>query len=72
MTYACPTREYTADAYLLKLQRLQNRVLHASGHLDRRALIREMHYFFIVSSGGMRLSLLGTSATYLAYCTSLG
>jgi hypothetical protein len=28
--------------------------------------------FFFVSSGGMRLSSLGTSATYLAYCTSPG
>jgi hypothetical protein len=27
MTYACPTWEYAADAHLLKLQRLQNRVL---------------------------------------------
>jgi hypothetical protein len=29
MTYACPTWEYAADARLLKLQRLQNRVLRA-------------------------------------------
>jgi hypothetical protein len=26
MTYACPTWEYAADAHLLKLQSLQNRV----------------------------------------------
>jgi hypothetical protein len=41
-TYACPTWEYAADAQLLKLQRLQNRVLRAIGNLDRRTLVREM------------------------------
>jgi hypothetical protein len=34
MTHACHTWEYTADAYLLKLQLLQNRVLRATGNLD--------------------------------------
>jgi hypothetical protein len=34
MTYACPTWEYAADAHLLKLQRLQNIVLRATGNLD--------------------------------------
>jgi hypothetical protein len=29
--YACPTWEYAANAHVLKLQRLQNRVLHAIG-----------------------------------------
>jgi hypothetical protein len=32
MTYACPVREFAADAYVLKLQRLQNRVLHTKVH----------------------------------------
>jgi hypothetical protein len=38
MSYACLTWEYEADAHLLKLQRLQNRVLRAThiGNLDRR------------------------------------
>jgi hypothetical protein len=35
MIYACPTWEYAADAHLLKLQHLQNRVLRAIGNLDR-------------------------------------
>jgi hypothetical protein len=46
MTYACPTWEYAADAHLLELQRLQNRVLCAIGNLDRFILVREMHVAF--------------------------
>jgi hypothetical protein len=43
MTYASTTWEYAADAHLLKLQRLQNRVLHAIGNLDRCKPVSEMH-----------------------------
>jgi hypothetical protein len=43
MNYACPTWEYAADAHLLKLQRLQNRVLRAIGNLGRRTPVHEMH-----------------------------
>jgi hypothetical protein len=46
MTYACPTWEYAADAHLLKLERLQNRVLRATGNLDRRTMVCEMHVAF--------------------------
>jgi hypothetical protein len=46
MTYGCPTWEYVVDAHLLKLQRLQNRVLCAIGTLDRHTLVREMHMAF--------------------------
>jgi hypothetical protein len=46
MTYACPTWEYTADAHLLKLHRLQNRVLRAIGNLGRSTPVREMHVAF--------------------------
>jgi hypothetical protein len=35
MTYGCPTWEYAMDVHLLKLQRLQNRVLHVTGIVDR-------------------------------------
>jgi hypothetical protein len=42
MTYACPTWEYAADTHLLKLQRLQNRVLSA----DRFTRVRELHVAF--------------------------
>jgi hypothetical protein len=46
ITYACPTREYAADAHLLKLQRLQNRVLHAIRKLDRCTPVRKLHVAF--------------------------
>jgi hypothetical protein len=46
MTYACPTWEYAAQAHLLKLQRLQNRVLRAVGNLDRRTSVRVKHMAF--------------------------
>jgi hypothetical protein len=31
MTYGCPNREFAAECHLLKLQRLQNKVLRAIG-----------------------------------------
>jgi hypothetical protein len=46
MTYACPTWEFAADNHLMKLQRLQNRVLRAFGNLDRRAPVRDLHLAF--------------------------
>jgi hypothetical protein len=32
-----------ADTHLMKLQRLQNKVLHATGNLDRRTPARDLH-----------------------------
>jgi hypothetical protein len=46
MTYACPTREFPADTHLLKLQRLQNRVLRTVGDHDRRTPVRDLHLAF--------------------------
>jgi hypothetical protein len=46
MTYACPTWEFAADTHLMKLQRLQNRVLRAIGNLDRRTPVRDLHLAF--------------------------
>jgi hypothetical protein len=46
MTYASPTWEYAADAFLLKLQRLQNRALRATGNLDTCTPVRELHVAF--------------------------
>jgi hypothetical protein len=40
MTYTCPTSEHAADAHLLKLQRLQNRIFRATRKLDRYILVR--------------------------------
>jgi hypothetical protein len=46
MTYACPTWEFAEDTYLMKLQRLQNRVLRAVGNLDWRTPVRDVHLAF--------------------------
>jgi hypothetical protein len=46
MTYACPTLEFAADDHLLKLQRLQNRVLRTVGDLDRRTTVRDLYLPF--------------------------
>jgi hypothetical protein len=46
MTYACPTYEFAADTHLMKLQRLQNRVLRAISNLDRRTPVRDLHLAF--------------------------
>jgi hypothetical protein len=46
VTYACPKWEHAADAHLLKSQRLQNRVLRATGNIDRGTPVRELHVAF--------------------------
>jgi hypothetical protein len=46
MTYACSTWEFAADTHLMKLQRLQNRVLRAAGKFDRRTPVRDLHLVF--------------------------
>jgi hypothetical protein len=35
MTYACPAWEFAAESHLLKLQRLQNKVLRTIGTSDQ-------------------------------------
>jgi hypothetical protein len=46
MTYACPPRKFSADTHLIKLQRLQNRVLRNTCDLDRCTPVRELHVAF--------------------------
>jgi hypothetical protein len=46
VTYACPTWEYEVEAHLLKLQSLQNRVLRATGNIDRGTPVSELHVAF--------------------------
>jgi hypothetical protein len=46
MTYACPAWEFVADTHLMKLQRLQNKVLRISGKFSRNTLIHDMHMDF--------------------------
>jgi hypothetical protein len=46
MTYACPAWGFAAETYVLKLQRLQNNVLHTIGNLPSCTLVRDMHVSF--------------------------
>jgi hypothetical protein len=46
MTYACPAWEFAAETYLLKLQRLQNKVLRIIGSFARSTSVRNMHMAF--------------------------
>jgi hypothetical protein len=46
MTYACPAWEFAADSHLLKLQRLQSKVLYTIGKFPRRTLTCELHVAF--------------------------
>jgi hypothetical protein len=46
MTYACPAWEFAAETHLLKLQRLQNKVLRTTGNLPRCTSVRDMHVAF--------------------------
>jgi hypothetical protein len=43
MTYACPAWEFAADTHLMKLQRLQNKVLRTTVKFPRSAPICDMH-----------------------------
>jgi hypothetical protein len=46
MTCACPAWELAADTYLLKLQRLQNKVLRTTGNSPRGTTVRDLHMAF--------------------------
>jgi hypothetical protein len=46
MTYACPTWEFATENHLLKLQRLQNKVLCTIGSFPRHRPVRDMHVAF--------------------------
>jgi hypothetical protein len=46
MTYVCPVWEFAADNHLLKLQRLQNKVLRTIANFPRRTPIRDLHMAF--------------------------
>jgi hypothetical protein len=46
MTYACPAWEFAADTQLMKLQRLQNKVLRTIGKFPINTPIRDMHISF--------------------------
>jgi hypothetical protein len=46
LSYACPAWEFAAENHLLKLQRLQNKVLRTIGRFPRRTSVRDMHVPF--------------------------
>jgi hypothetical protein len=46
MTYDCPAWELAADTYLLKLQRLQNKLLRTIGNFPRCTKVRDLHTAF--------------------------
>jgi hypothetical protein len=46
MTYACLARELAADTYLLKLQRLQNKVLRNTGNFPMCTPVRDLRTAF--------------------------
>jgi hypothetical protein len=48
MTYVYPARKFSADTHLLKMQRLQNKVLHTIAKFPRGTQVRELHMAFQV------------------------
>jgi hypothetical protein len=48
LTYACPAWDFAADSHLLKLQRLQNRVLRSIDKFPWRTPVRELHKAFSI------------------------
>jgi hypothetical protein len=46
MTYACPAWELAADTYLLKLQRLENKILRTIGNFAKCTPVRDLHTAF--------------------------
>jgi len=46
MICACPSWEFAGDSHLLKLQRLQNKVLRIIGSLQRRTPTHVLHMAF--------------------------
>jgi hypothetical protein len=48
ITYACPAWDLAADAYFLKLQCLQNKVLRTIGNFLKSLPVRDMHTDFIL------------------------
>jgi hypothetical protein len=46
MTYASPAWEFAVECHLLKLQRMQNKVLRTIGNFPKRTSVRDMHTAF--------------------------
>jgi hypothetical protein len=65
LTYSCPAWEFTADSYLLQLQRLQNKVLRTIGNLPRHTPTRDLHMFKIPYSNDFVTKLCREQATVI-------
>jgi hypothetical protein len=70
MTYACPAWEFAAESDLLKLQRLQIRVLRTIGNLSRRTSVRQLHVTFQIpwrgwKNFGIQCGVRGQYSAYL-------
>jgi hypothetical protein len=46
MTYPSPAWEFAADTHVMKLQRLQNKVLRAIGYFPRRIPVGDLYVAF--------------------------
>jgi hypothetical protein len=46
MIYVSPDSKFAADTHLMKLQRLQKKVLRTIGNLPRRTPVRDLHMAF--------------------------
>jgi hypothetical protein len=46
MTYGCPAWELAADTYRLKLEPMQNKILHTIGNFPRCTPVRDLHTAF--------------------------
>jgi hypothetical protein len=53
-TYDCPAWEFAADTHILKLQRLQNKVLRTTDHFPRRTPVRDLHVAFKIMQAASR------------------
>jgi hypothetical protein len=49
MTYARPAWEFAADTHVMKLQCLQNKVIHTFGNYPRDTPVRNLHMAFKIS-----------------------
>jgi hypothetical protein len=49
MTYACSAWEFAAECHLLKVQRLQNKVLRTISNFPKRTSVFDMHTAFHIS-----------------------
>jgi predicted nucleic acid-binding Zn ribbon protein len=80
MTYACPVWEFAAECHLLKLQRLQSKVLRTIGNFPKRTSVRDMHkafhmpyvYDYITKSCGQQAEVIQSHENENVRCSVQG